>query len=75
MIISALDFLVVMLACALNERMQKKLDYSQEEVRVLEEVFEALTGKKRIPVTDAQRSWEREHCGGLTSQHRQRSNH
>ena len=28
------DFLVVLLACTLNERMQKKLDYTQEEVRV-----------------------------------------
>ena len=55
MIISALNFLVVMLACALNERMQKKLDYTQEEVRVLEEVIEALIGKKRIPLTNAQR--------------------
>ena len=55
MIISALDFLVVMLACALNERMQKKLDYTREEVRVLEEVVEAFNGKKQIPVTDEQR--------------------
>ena len=38
MLISVLDFMVVMLACAvvmlacaLNERMQKKLDYTQEE--------------------------------------------
>ena len=52
---SAFDFLVVMLACALNERMQKKLDYTQAEVRVLKDVVLSLTGKKRIPLTDAQR--------------------
>ena len=50
-----LDFLVVMLACTLNERMQKKLDYTQEEVRVLKEVIEALNGGKRIEFTDEQR--------------------
>ncbi len=44
-----------MIACALNERMQKKLDYTQAEVRTLKEVIEALTGKKRIPFTDGQR--------------------
>ena len=50
MLTSVLDLLVVILACTLNERMQKKLDYSQREVRVLMEVVAALTGKKRIPV-------------------------
>ena len=55
MLITALDFLVVMLACTLNERMQKKLDYTQAEVRVLKEVIEALNGEKQIPFTDAQR--------------------
>ena len=55
MLTSVLDFLVVMLACALNERMQKKLDYTQEEVRVLKEIVEALNGKKRLPFSDAQR--------------------
>ena len=55
MFVSVLDFLAVLLACALNERLQKKLDYTQQEVRVLREVVEALHGKKRIPLTDAQR--------------------
>jgi hypothetical protein len=49
MIVSVLDFLVVMLACALNERMQKKLDYVQGEVRVLKEIVETLSGKNFIP--------------------------
>jgi len=52
---AVMQFLVAMIACALNERMQKKLDYTQEEVRGLKEVIEALTGKKRIPFTDEQR--------------------
>lgn len=55
MLVSMLDFFVVMLACALNERMQKKLDYTQEEVRVLKEVVAAQRPKKRIQLTDAQR--------------------
>ena len=55
MLTSALDFMLVMLACALNERMQRKLDYAQREVRVLKDVVETLTGTKRIPLTDAQR--------------------
>ena len=49
------QFLVAILACALNEKMQKKLDYTQEEVRVLKEVIKTLTGKKRVPLTDEQR--------------------
>lgn len=38
MMVSMLDSLVVMLACALNERMQKRLDYVQGEIRVLKEI-------------------------------------
>ena len=49
------EFLVAMLACTLNERMQKKLDYSQQEIKVLKEIIEKLTGKKRIPINDEQR--------------------
>ena len=55
MLTSALDFMIVMVACALNERMQRKLDYTQREVRVLKEVVEALTGKTAVPLTDVQR--------------------
>ena len=46
MIASMFDFLVVMLACTLNERMQKKFDYIQEEVRVLREVIAALKAQR-----------------------------
>jgi len=31
MLPAALRFLITMIACAINERMQRKLDYSQEE--------------------------------------------
>ena len=55
MLLTALDFLVVMLACTLNERMQKKLNYTQAEVQVLKEIIETHRGKKRISFTDAQR--------------------
>ena len=55
MLTSALDFMVVMIGCALNERMLRKLDYTQREVRVLKEVVEALTGTSRMPLTNAQR--------------------
>ena len=55
MVSAAFDFLVVMLACTLNERMQKKLDYVQQEVRVLKQVVESLTGGQRVPLDDAQR--------------------
>jgi hypothetical protein len=35
--------------------MARRLDYLQEEVRVLREAFQATTGRKRIPFTDEQR--------------------
>jgi hypothetical protein len=38
-----------MIACAINERMQRKLDYTQEEVRVLREILAARTGNGRLP--------------------------
>jgi hypothetical protein len=45
-----------MIACAINERMQRKLDYTQEEVRVLKEILAALTGSRRISFIADQRS-------------------
>jgi putative transposase len=44
-----------MIACAINERMQRKLDYTQEEVRVLKEILAVITGSGRIPFTADQR--------------------
>jgi hypothetical protein len=49
MLPATLQFLITMIACAINERMQRKLDYTQEEVRVLKEILAALTGSVRIP--------------------------
>jgi hypothetical protein len=44
-----------MIAYAINERMQRKLDYTQKEVRVLKDILVALTGSQRISFTADQR--------------------
>jgi transposase len=44
-----------MIAYAINERMTRKVDYLQEEVRVLKQALEAATGKTRIAFTPEQR--------------------
>src|SRR5690606_33710912 len=49
------QFIVAMLAYALNERMARRLDYLKEENRVLKEALQAATGKARVPLTDEQR--------------------
>ena len=46
-----LQFLIAMIGSAINERLQRKLDYSLEEVRVLKEILCAATGKVRISFT------------------------
>jgi hypothetical protein len=55
MLPATLQFLIAMIACAINERLQRKLDYTQEEVRVLKEVVAAITGSGRISFTAKQR--------------------
>ena len=55
MLPAALQFLIAMIAHAINERMQRKLDYTQEEVQVLKEILAALTGGCRISFTADQR--------------------
>ena len=50
-----LQFLIAMIASAINERLQRKLDYALEEVRVLKEILRAATGKDRISFTPDQR--------------------
>jgi putative transposase len=52
---ATLQFLIAMIAYAINERMQRKLDYTQEEVRVLKDILVALTGSQRISFTADQR--------------------
>jgi len=54
MLPAALQFLIAMIACAINERLQRKLDYTQEEVRVLKEVVRAISGTGRIAFTAEQ---------------------
>ncbi len=53
---SALQFLIVMLACSLNERMQKALDYKSAEVIILKRILQEVTGKQRIDFTEEQRT-------------------
>jgi hypothetical protein len=55
MLPATLQFVIAMIACAINERMQRKLDYTQEEVRVLKEILAAIAGSGRIPFTADQR--------------------
>ena len=55
MLPATLQFLITMIACAINERMQRKLDYTQEEVRVLKEIVAAVTGNGRLSFTAEQR--------------------
>jgi hypothetical protein len=54
-----LQFIIAMIAYAINQRMARQLDYLQEEVRVLTEALAAATGKTRIDFSAEQRrpSW------------------
>jgi hypothetical protein len=47
---ATLQFLITMIACAINERMQRKLDYTQEEVRVLKEIVAAVVRQNSIGI-------------------------
>ena len=55
MLPATLQFIIAMIACAINERMQRKLDYAQEEIRFLKEALRAATGSSRISFTADQR--------------------
>jgi len=44
-----LQFIIVMIASALNDRLQRKLDYVEEERRILLEQLDAATGGKSPP--------------------------
>ena len=50
-----LQFIIAMLAHALNERMARRVEYLQEEVRVLKELLAAETGRSRMVFTFDQR--------------------
>ena len=55
MLRATFQFLIAMIAYAINERMARRLDYVQEAVRVLKEALLNATGKKRISFTAEQR--------------------
>jgi hypothetical protein len=50
-----IQFIVAMFAYAINERMARRLEYVQEEVRVLREALAAATGRTRIAFAPEQR--------------------
>ena len=49
------QFLIAMIAHAINERMARKMEYLQEEIQVLKEALSAKTGSRRINFTSEQR--------------------
>ena len=50
-----LQFIIAMVAFAIDERLARRIEYLLEEVRVLREVYTETTGRKHIPFTDEQR--------------------
>jgi hypothetical protein len=46
---------MVMIASAINDRLQGKLDYVEEERRILQEQLDAATGGKKPSITAPQR--------------------
>ena len=50
-----LQFIIVMIASAINDRLQRKLDYVEEERRILQEHLDAATGGKKLSFTADQR--------------------
>jgi putative transposase len=50
-----LQFIIVMIASAINDQLQRKLDYVEEERRTLREQLDAATGGKKLSFTTEQR--------------------
>jgi transposase len=50
-----LQFIIVMIATAINDRLQHKLDYVEEERRILRDQLDAVTGGKKMVFTTEQR--------------------
>jgi hypothetical protein len=50
-----LQFIVAMFAHAINEQMARRVEYLQEEIRVLKERLAAETGRTRMAFTPDQR--------------------
>jgi hypothetical protein len=55
MLPAPLQFIIAMIAYALNDRIARRVDYLQEEVRVLKEALAAATGRTRIHFSAEQR--------------------
>jgi transposase len=55
MLPATLQFLILMIASAINDRLQRKLDYVEEERRVLREQLEAATGGRKVSFSASQR--------------------
>src|SRR6202142_2865962 len=55
MLPATLQFIIAMVAHAINERMARRVDYLHEEVRALKEALAAATGKTRFDFTAEQR--------------------
>jgi hypothetical protein len=55
MLPAPLQFIIAMIAYAINKRMVRKIDYLREEVRVLKEALAAATRKTRIDLSVEQR--------------------
>ena len=47
MLPQTLQFIIVMIAAAINDRLQRKLDYVEEERRIVREQLTAATGGKK----------------------------
>ena len=52
---ATLQFLIVMIASAINDRLQRKLDCVEEERRVLREQLDAATSGKKLSFSAKQR--------------------
>lgn len=50
-----LQFIIALVAYAINKQMARRIEYLLEEVRVLREVYAETTGRERISFTDEQR--------------------
>jgi hypothetical protein len=68
MLPATLQFFIVMIASAINDRLQRKRDYVEEERRILWEQVEALTGGKKISFTPDQH-WRLATAGKLLTGH------
>jgi hypothetical protein len=71
MLPATLQFIIAMIAYSINERLQRKLDYTQEEVRVLKEIVRGLS-HRRIPFTADHRRRLAAAGKGLSSEERRR---